>query len=187
MTPVFPSTMDVTARVMSIALRHRKSLTARDVDPKPSWSGGDERLGLGVKMGAPAKRWDVNVLCKKFVRKAVLITSRRYGGKMGSIASDPKNQQRICANGEPADHCPGVPFIGQRHCASRSSRGRQGQQGFVSTSRMWWRTQIMLRRRASRCVYIFILYTLINMSYDMSACILFSLSLFHALDLAPKL
>jgi hypothetical protein len=52
--------MDVTVRVMSIALRHRKSSTARDVDPKPSWSGGDERLGLGVKMGAPAKRWDVN-------------------------------------------------------------------------------------------------------------------------------
>ena len=137
-------------------------------------------LGLGVKWEHQQNVGTLMIRCKKFVRKAVLITSRRYGGKMGSIASDPKNQQRIC-------DCPGVPFIGQRHCASRSSRGRQGQQGFVSTSRMWWRTQIMLRRRASRCVYIFILYTLINMSYDMSACILFSLSLFHALDLAPKL
>ena len=157
---------------MSTRSRHGMGET-KDWDWESKW---EHQQNVGTLM----------ILCKKFVRKAVLITSRRYGGKMGSIASDPKNQQRICANGEPADHCPGVPFIGQRHCASRSSRGRQGQQGFVSTSRMWWRTQIMLRRRASRCVYIFILYTLINMSYDMSACILFSLSLFHALDLAPK-
>ena len=90
MTPVFPSTMDVTVRVMSIALRHRKSSTARDVDPKPSWSGGDERLGLGVKWEHQQNVGTLMILCKKFVRKAVLITSRRYGGKMGSIASDPK-------------------------------------------------------------------------------------------------
>lgn len=169
--------MDVTVRVMSIALRHRQSSTARDVDPKPSWSGGDERLGLGVKWEHQQNVGTLMILCKKFVRKAVQTTSRRYGGKMGSIASDPKNQQRICANSESADDCPGAPCVGQRHGAPRSSRGRQGQQGLVSTSRMWWRTQIMLRHRASRCVYIFILYTLINMSYDMSACFLFSLSL----------
>ena len=176
MTPVFPSTMDVTVRVMSIALRHRKSSTAHDVDPKPSWSGGDERLGLGVKWEHQQNVGTLMILCKKFVRRAVLITSRRYGGKMGSIASDPKNQQRICANGEPADYCPGVPFIGQRHCASRSSRGRQGQQGFVSTSRMWWRTQTCFDvERAG--VYISSYYILLSTCHMTCQRASFSLSL----------
>ena len=170
--------MDVTVHAMSTALclapvdrpRCRPRLCL--LLPR---SGGDERpvwdcSGRLVKGSKFSKIWSP-IQPISSTSNPLDATAERLDARNRS------HNQRICANGEPADHCPGVPFIGQRHCASRSSRGRQGQQGFISTSRMWWRTQIMLRRRASRCVYIFIFYALISMSYDMSACFLFSLSL----------